>query len=106
MFSTLPKTNVNFSFTFILSSANAFNLDQSKILSFGKEFKKFHWVLFNKCFYQEVYEDPDVPSQAPSVPQPPRDIPKRPGKKPPASAPVEQVGIFYPKSIAMKQSAF
>ena len=36
MFPTFPKTNFNFSFTFILSSANAFNLDQSKILSFGK----------------------------------------------------------------------
>ena len=37
MFSTLPKTNFTFSFGFILSSANAFNLDQSKILLFGKE---------------------------------------------------------------------
>ena len=36
MFSTLPKTNFYFSVTFILSSANAFNLEQSKILSFGK----------------------------------------------------------------------
>ena len=33
LFSTLPKPNINFSFTFILSSTNAFNLDQS----FGKE---------------------------------------------------------------------
>ena len=33
MFSTLP----NFSFTFILLSANAFYLDQSKILLSGKE---------------------------------------------------------------------
>ena len=37
MFSTLLKTNFNFSVTFILSSANAFNLNQSKNLSFGKE---------------------------------------------------------------------
>ena len=38
MFSTLPKTNFDyFSATFILSSANAFNLDQSINLSFGKE---------------------------------------------------------------------
>ena len=36
MFSTLPNLNFNISLTFILSSANAFNLDQSKILSFGK----------------------------------------------------------------------
>ena len=32
-----PKTGFNFSAKFILSSANAFNLDQSKILSFGEE---------------------------------------------------------------------
>ena len=35
MFSTLPKPNFNCSFTFILSSAHALNLEQSKILSFG-----------------------------------------------------------------------
>ena len=40
MFSTLPKSSLNFSFTFILSPANAFNLDQFKILLFGKELKK------------------------------------------------------------------
>ena len=38
MFSTLHKTKFKFSVTFILSSAHAFNLDRSKILSFGKEF--------------------------------------------------------------------
>ena len=32
-----PQKNFCFSVTFILSSANAFNLDQSKNLSFGKE---------------------------------------------------------------------
>ena len=37
MFSTLPNQNFNFLVTFILSSANAFNLDGSKILSYGKE---------------------------------------------------------------------
>ena len=31
-----PKKSCNFSFTFILSSVNVFNLDQSKILSFSK----------------------------------------------------------------------
>ena len=36
-FSTLPKPNLNFSFTFIMSSANVFYLEQSKILSFGEE---------------------------------------------------------------------
>ena len=37
MFSTHPKTNFNFSVTFILPSANDFNLDQSKNLLFGKD---------------------------------------------------------------------
>ena len=39
MFSTFPKPNFNFSFTFILLSANAFNLEQSKTLLFGKELR-------------------------------------------------------------------
>ena len=33
------QIKINFSVAFNLSSANAFNLDQSKILSFGKEFR-------------------------------------------------------------------
>ena len=37
MFSTHPKTNFSFAVTFTLSSANAFNLDQSKNWLFGKE---------------------------------------------------------------------
>ena len=37
MVSTLRKTNFKFSVGFMLSSANAFNLEQSKNLSFGKE---------------------------------------------------------------------
>ena len=37
VFSTLPKTSFNFSVTFILSSANSSNSDQSKIFSLGKE---------------------------------------------------------------------
>ena len=37
-FSTLLKTQIIILSTLILSSANAFNLDQSKYLSFGKEF--------------------------------------------------------------------
>ena len=41
MFSTLCKTNFNFLATFNLSSANPFNFDQSKNLSFGKELKFF-----------------------------------------------------------------
>ena len=35
MFSTLPSKNLNFSVTFILSSAAAFNFNQSKIMSSG-----------------------------------------------------------------------
>ena len=42
MFSTFLKTNSNFSATFDLSYTNAFSLDQSTILSFGKEFKQ--WI--------------------------------------------------------------
>ena len=38
MFSSLPKPIFNTLFTFILSSANAFNLDQFKILSFVKSY--------------------------------------------------------------------
>ena len=37
MFSALPKPNFNLLVTSILSSANAFNLDQSEFFSFGKE---------------------------------------------------------------------
>ena len=39
MLSTLPETNLNFYVTFTMSSANAFNLDQSTISSFGIELK-------------------------------------------------------------------
>ena len=43
-FLTLPKTNFNFSVTFILPSANAFNLDQTRILSFGQYEMKESWI--------------------------------------------------------------
>ena len=49
MFSTLPNTNFKFPAKFNLSSANAFNLDQSKNLSFGKELKFHHCSSANKC---------------------------------------------------------
>ena len=42
MFSTLPEINLNCSVIFILSSANVFNLDQSKILSFGEDLTPQH----------------------------------------------------------------
>ena len=48
MLSTHPKTSSNFSFKFILSAANVFNLDQSKILSFGKKLTKTQEVM-DKC---------------------------------------------------------
>ena len=41
MFSTLPKMYFKFSITFILLSANAFNLEQSKILSSGNGLKQW-----------------------------------------------------------------
>ena len=40
MFSTLSKTGIIILATLNLSSANVWNLDQSKILLFGKEFKE------------------------------------------------------------------
>ena len=55
MFSTLSKINFNLSFTFILSSANAFNLDQSKILSFGKGLRPAYLCVpeqYDVTFYQ------------------------------------------------------
>ena len=45
-FLPVPKTNFNFSDTYILSSANAFNLDQSKNALFGKESKAETLTLF------------------------------------------------------------
>ena len=41
MLANIPKMNFNISVTFIVSSANAFNLDQSTIMSFGKEIKHY-----------------------------------------------------------------
>ena len=41
IFSTISKTNFIFSFTFILSSTSAFNLDLSKNLLFDKELTLF-----------------------------------------------------------------
>ena len=45
-FLPIPNSKVNFCFlvTFVLSSAHAFNLDQSKILSFGKELTIYHTI--------------------------------------------------------------
>ena len=44
MFSTLPKPNFNYSLTFILLSVNAFDLDHSKFLSYGKELSLYHAI--------------------------------------------------------------
>ena len=47
MFSILPETDFSYSVTLNFLSANAFNLDQSKNLSFGKELKtKFITVIY------------------------------------------------------------
>ena len=64
IFSTRPNTDFNFSVTFILWSANAFNLDQFKKLLFGKGLRSLlktlwgkgqnagnhHFPLFPQCF--------------------------------------------------------
>ena len=39
-----PKPILFFSFSFILSSANAFYLDQTEILLFGKEIRRKCWL--------------------------------------------------------------
>ena len=44
MFSTLSKREIVILATFNLSSTNAFNLDWSKILSFGKGLNVFHSI--------------------------------------------------------------
>ena len=49
LFPTLPQTIFNFPVTFILSSASAFNLDQSKNLLFGKGLTSLT-ILFNQPF--------------------------------------------------------
>ena len=41
----VTKSNFSFWFTFILSSANAFNLNQSKNLSFSKELYEMHVLI-------------------------------------------------------------
>ena len=45
MFSTLHKTNLKSSVTFILSFANTFNLDKPKILSFGRRLLRSYNVI-------------------------------------------------------------
>ena len=42
MFSTLLRTSITILITFILLSANSFNLNQSNILSFGKGLNKLY----------------------------------------------------------------
>ena len=51
MFSTLSKTKLIILSTPILSSANAFNMDQSKILPFGKELKGLLSVLISVKYF-------------------------------------------------------
>ena len=56
MFSTHPKINFNFSVTFILSSANAFNLDQLKYLSFGKVLKNKQTTNYNSRMMDFIFD--------------------------------------------------
>ena len=49
MFPTLPKLNFKFSSKFILSSANAFTLDQSKILLSGNGLKGIQPFKLHLC---------------------------------------------------------
>ena len=54
MFSTLPKTNFDFLIEFILSVANVFNLNQFKILLFGKDLINFFNIRCKMtCLYDE-----------------------------------------------------
>ena len=58
MFSTLPKTKFNFSAN--LLSANAFNLDQSKNLWFGKEFPLSHMPILGSSYSAANKDNYDV----------------------------------------------
>ena len=50
MFTTLSKTDIIILATFILSSANAFNLVVSKILLYGKEWNKVEVFFFGSVY--------------------------------------------------------
>ena len=56
---TLSYTNFNFSLTFISSSANAFNLDQSTIFSSGKWLNSYMLMINITIFYDNIdlYEE-------------------------------------------------
>ena len=55
MFSSFPKTNFNSLVTFIMLSASAFNLDQFKILLFGKVLS--HYNIFDWSKLKAFAED-------------------------------------------------
>ena len=57
MMSTLPKTSFNFFVKFILSSENAFNLDKTKILSFGKELTLSQMTILDPSKLKEFADD-------------------------------------------------
>ena len=60
MFSTLPNANLNFLFSFILLSANAFSLVTCKMLSFGKELMHYgsisYTVLLTDDFVTNLFK--------------------------------------------------
>ena len=53
MFSTLLKTNFSLGVTFILLSANGFDLEKSKILSFSKALPHYHTTIFETGPYRK-----------------------------------------------------
>ena len=57
MFPTLSKPNITFSFTFTLSSANAFILDRSKILSLVKRTISQTNLCFYMCLQYKSFEN-------------------------------------------------
>ena len=61
MFSTHPKGNFFFQVIFILSSANAFNLDQSKKLSFGKGLNFTGKQVPSQCAVKTSLYSPSTP---------------------------------------------
>ena len=57
MYSSLSKPKLNFSFTFMLLSAKAFTLDQSKILSFVKELTLSQTTVLDPSMLKEFAGD-------------------------------------------------
>ena len=61
MFSTLLKTKFNFSAKLNLSSANAFDLEQSKNVTFGKQLISSHLDRINYSLTVDYYDARKLP---------------------------------------------